>query len=91
VKAFPGSGTRPSPAFIVELDSLKVSGDVEFKANVVLKGTVKVEAPAGDKVVVAEGPSLRDRRGTEGAAGAARVPGLACLLAPVYPFMRIDK
>lgn len=43
---------------IVDLDSLKVTGDVEFKANVVLKGTVKVEAPAGDKIVVAEGTVL---------------------------------
>lgn len=43
---------------IVELNSLKVTGDVEFGSNVVLKGTVKVEAPKGDKIVVADGTVL---------------------------------
>eukprot|EP00270_Netrium_digitus_P008485 TRINITY_DN253_c0_g1_i1.p1 TRINITY_DN253_c0_g1~~TRINITY_DN253_c0_g1_i1.p1 ORF type:complete len:469 (+),score=156.18 TRINITY_DN253_c0_g1_i1:59-1465(+) len=44
--------------FIVELESLKVSGDVSFGSNVVLKGKVVIEAPKGDKIVVPDGQVL---------------------------------
>ncbi|GJP51765.1 hypothetical protein CLOM_g10908, partial [Closterium sp. NIES-68] len=43
---------------IIELDSLKVSGDVSFGENVTLKGKVAVEAPKDDKIVVADGTVL---------------------------------
>ncbi|CAI5975028.1 unnamed protein product [Closterium sp. NIES-65] len=43
---------------IIELDSLKVSGDVSFGENVTLKGKVVIEAPKDDKIVVADGTVL---------------------------------
>ncbi|CAI5978983.1 unnamed protein product [Closterium sp. NIES-65] len=43
---------------IIELDSLKVSGDVSFGENVTLKGKVAIEAPKDDKIVVADGTVL---------------------------------
>ncbi|CAI7731160.1 unnamed protein product [Closterium sp. NIES-53] len=43
---------------IIQLDSLKVSGDVSFGENVTLKGKVAIEAPKDDKIVVADGTVL---------------------------------
>ncbi|CAI5471687.1 unnamed protein product [Closterium sp. Yama58-4] len=43
---------------IIELDSLKVSGDVCFGGNITLKGKVAIEAPKDDKIVVADGTVL---------------------------------
>ncbi|CAI5526484.1 unnamed protein product [Closterium sp. Naga37s-1] len=43
---------------IIDLDSLKVSGDVSFGEKVTLKGKVAIEAPKDDKIVVADGTVL---------------------------------
>lgn len=46
---------------IVELDHLTVSGDVEFGAKVVLKGTVIIVANPGSKIMIPEGAVLENK------------------------------
>ncbi|KAK1423494.1 hypothetical protein QVD17_18797 [Tagetes erecta] len=46
---------------IIELDSLKVSGDVWFGSNVVLKGKVVVAASSGQKLEIPDGVILENK------------------------------
>uniref|UniRef100_R7W4S6 UTP--glucose-1-phosphate uridylyltransferase n=1 Tax=Aegilops tauschii TaxID=37682 RepID=R7W4S6_AEGTA len=46
---------------IVELDSLKVSGDVSFGSGVVLKGNVTIAAKAGVKLEIPDGAVLENK------------------------------
>ncbi|KMZ76338.1 UTP--glucose-1-phosphate uridylyltransferase [Zostera marina] len=46
---------------IIELDSLKVSGDVWFGSNIVLKGTVKAIANAGVKLEIPDGCEIESK------------------------------
>lgn len=46
---------------IVELDSLKVSGDVWFGSGVVLKGKVTVKANAGTKLEIPDNAVLENK------------------------------
>uniref|UniRef100_A0A7S1XC97 UTP--glucose-1-phosphate uridylyltransferase n=1 Tax=Compsopogon caeruleus TaxID=31354 RepID=A0A7S1XC97_9RHOD len=46
---------------IVELDHLTVSGDVQFGAGVVLKGTVIIVANPGSKVMIPDGAVLENK------------------------------
>lgn len=46
---------------IIELDSLKVSGDVYFGASVVLKGKVVIAAKSGIKVEIPDGAVLENK------------------------------
>ncbi|KAK8614974.1 hypothetical protein V6N13_068760 [Hibiscus sabdariffa] len=46
---------------IIDLDSLSVSGDVWFGANVVLKGKVKIAAKAGVKLEIPDGTKLENK------------------------------
>jgi len=46
---------------IVELDSLKVSGDVWFGANIVLKGKVTITAKSGSKLEIPDGAVLENK------------------------------
>lgn len=46
---------------IIELDSLKVSGDVWFGSSVVLKGKVVVTAKSGEKLEIPDGALLQDK------------------------------
>jgi UTP--glucose-1-phosphate uridylyltransferase len=46
---------------IIELDNLKVSGDVWFGTGVVLKGTVKVNAKSGVKLEIPDGVELENK------------------------------
>lgn len=46
---------------IIELDSLKVSGDVWFGENIVLKGKVIVEAAKGEKLVLPDDATIEDK------------------------------
>ncbi|KAM7278543.1 hypothetical protein ACFE04_005677 [Oxalis oulophora] len=46
---------------IIELDSLKVSGDVSFGANVVLKGKVGIMAKSGAKLEIPDGASIANK------------------------------
>eukprot|EP00897_Mesotaenium_endlicherianum_P007184 jgi/Mesen1/6494/ME000332S05503 len=43
---------------IIDLEHLKVSGDVYFGSNVVLKNKVTIEAPKGDKIEIPDGAVL---------------------------------
>ncbi|MTV28703.1 hypothetical protein FTX61_25490, partial [Nitriliruptoraceae bacterium ZYF776] len=46
---------------IIELDSLKVSGDVWFGSSVVLKGKVVVAAKAGEKLEIPDGAVIQNK------------------------------
>ncbi|KAF3784656.1 UTP--glucose-1-phosphate uridylyltransferase [Nymphaea thermarum] len=46
---------------IIELDSLKVSGDVWFGANVVVKGNVSIIAEGGEKLEIPDGVVIADK------------------------------
>merc|ERR1739841_73522 len=46
---------------IVELDTLKVSGDVWFGADVVLKGKVSITAKSGVKLEIPDGAVLENK------------------------------
>eukprot|EP00245_Coleochaete_scutata_P013499 TRINITY_DN550_c0_g1_i1.p1 TRINITY_DN550_c0_g1~~TRINITY_DN550_c0_g1_i1.p1 ORF type:complete len:476 (+),score=140.20 TRINITY_DN550_c0_g1_i1:170-1597(+) len=46
---------------IIDLDTLKVTGDVYFGENIVLKGDVKVAAPAGEKLIIPDGAVLENK------------------------------
>ncbi|KAK9074865.1 hypothetical protein SSX86_003184 [Deinandra increscens subsp. villosa] len=46
---------------IIELDSLKVTGDVWFGSNVVLKGKVVVAAKSGEKLEIPDGALLQNK------------------------------
>ncbi|KAJ8753371.1 hypothetical protein K2173_019770 [Erythroxylum novogranatense] len=46
---------------IVELDSLKVAGDVWFGANITLKGKVSVVAKSGEKLEIPDGAVIQNK------------------------------
>eukprot|EP00243_Klebsormidium_subtile_P007267 TRINITY_DN3198_c0_g1_i1.p1 TRINITY_DN3198_c0_g1~~TRINITY_DN3198_c0_g1_i1.p1 ORF type:complete len:477 (+),score=161.79 TRINITY_DN3198_c0_g1_i1:158-1588(+) len=46
---------------LLELESLKVSGDVYFGKNVTLKGKVEIEAKKGEKIEIPDGAVLEDK------------------------------
>lgn len=46
---------------IVELDSLKVSGDVSFGSGVVLKGKVSVKANSGTKLAIPDNAVVENK------------------------------
>ncbi|KAG0498496.1 hypothetical protein HPP92_003187 [Vanilla planifolia] len=46
---------------IVELDSLKVSGDVWFGADIILKGKVTITASSGDKLEIPDGTVIENK------------------------------
>ncbi|MQM07873.1 hypothetical protein Taro_040718 [Colocasia esculenta] len=51
---------------IIELDSLKVAGDVSFGAGIVLKGKVVVSANPGEKLEIPDGAVLENKVSGEG-------------------------
>lgn len=46
---------------IIELDSLKVSGDVWFGSSVVLKGKVVIAAKSGDKLEIPDKALIQNK------------------------------
>ncbi|MFX6575096.1 UTP--glucose-1-phosphate uridylyltransferase, partial [Acinetobacter baumannii] len=46
---------------IIEVDSLKVTGDVWFGAGVVLKGNVTIAARSGEKLEIPDGAVIADK------------------------------
>ncbi|KAI7755147.1 hypothetical protein M8C21_026017 [Ambrosia artemisiifolia] len=46
---------------IIDLDSLKVSGDVWFGSDVILKGLVSINARPGEKIVIPDGAVLENK------------------------------
>ncbi|KAL4563653.1 hypothetical protein LXL04_027698 [Taraxacum kok-saghyz] len=46
---------------IIELDSLKVTGDVWFGSGVILKGLISINARAGEKIVIPDGTLLENK------------------------------
>ncbi|XP_010247457.1 PREDICTED: UTP--glucose-1-phosphate uridylyltransferase-like [Nelumbo nucifera] len=46
---------------IIELDSLKVTGDVWFGANITLKGNVTIDAKPGEKLEIPDGVVLENK------------------------------